>query len=169
MSSGAGRVEDEARYAGLAAFAEDAETASSRAPYAHFDHSFASAPSLLPPLMPSDPRTLLPLKPADLVLLLALSEEERHGYALAREIAERTDGLITLEPGNLYRIIRRMEEEGLLAPSARRPSGAGDDERRRYYRLTPLGAQVAALEVQRLRTLITSKAARALPAMGATP
>ncbi|MFN8668083.1 MAG: PadR family transcriptional regulator [Gemmatimonadaceae bacterium] len=118
--------------------------------------------------MPSDPRALLPLKPADLVLLLALSEEERHGYALAREIADRTDGLIALEPGNLYRIIRRLEEEGLVAPSARRAAGDGDDERRRYYRLTTLGGQVAALEVQRLRSLVASKAARALPAVGAT-
>ncbi len=95
--------------------------------------------------MPSDPRALLPLKPADLVLLLALSEEERHGYALAREIADRTNGLITLEPGNLYRIIRRMEEEGLVAPSSRRVASEQEDDRRRYYRLTSFGAQVAAL------------------------
>ncbi len=117
--------------------------------------------------MPSDPRALLPLKPADLVLLLALSEEERHGYALAREIADRTNGLITLEPGNLYRIIRRMEEEGLVAPSGRRVASEQEDDRRRYYRLTTFGAQVAALEVQRLRSLVASKAARALPAVGA--
>lgn len=116
--------------------------------------------------MPSDPRTLLPLKPADFVLLLALSEEERHGYALAREIADRTDGLIALEPGNLYRIIRRLEDEGLVAPSVRRPADDGEDERRRYYRLTALGAQVAALEVQRLRALLSSKAVRALSTVG---
>lgn len=117
--------------------------------------------------MPSDPRALLPLKPADLVLLLALSEEERHGYALAREMADRTNGLITLEPGNLYRIIRRMEEEGLVAPSSRRVASEQEDDRRRYYRLTAFGAQVAALEVQRLRSLVASKAARALPPVGA--
>ncbi len=113
--------------------------------------------------MPADPRTLLPLKPVDLVLLLALSEEERHGYALAREISDRTSGLLALEPGNLYRVIRRLEDDGLVAPSSRRPASDTDDERRRYYRITSLGAQVAALEVQRLRALVTSPAARALP------
>jgi DNA-binding PadR family transcriptional regulator len=113
--------------------------------------------------MPADPRALLPLKPVDLVLLLALSEEERHGYALAREIADRTSGLMTLEPGNLYRVIRRLEDDGLVAASAKRPAADTDDDRRRYYRITPLGSQVAALEVQRLRALVASRAARALP------
>jgi len=118
--------------------------------------------------MPSDPRSLLPLKPADLILLLSLSEEERHGYALAREIAERTDGLITLEPGNLYRVIRRLEDEGLVAPGTRRPATDSEDERRRYYRITPFGTQVVSMEVQRLRALVTSKAARGLPPVTAT-
>lgn len=115
--------------------------------------------------MAADPRRLLPLKPADLVLLLALSEEERHGYALAREIAERSEGLVTLEPGNLYRVIRRLEDDGLVSAATRRATDE-DDERRRYYRITALGTQVAALEVQRLRALISSRAARALPAVG---
>jgi hypothetical protein len=53
--------------------------------------------------MPADPQTLLPLKPVEYLLLLALVEAEQHGYALAKEIAERTDGVVTLEPGNLYR------------------------------------------------------------------
>ncbi len=113
--------------------------------------------------MPPDPRLLLPLKPVDLLILLALTEEEQHGYALAREIDARTDGLVSLEPGNLYRVIRRMVDDGLVTTSQRRPVAELDDERRRYYRITPFGARVAALEVQRLRSLVASPAARALP------
>jgi DNA-binding PadR family transcriptional regulator len=108
----------------------------------------------------SDPRRFLPLKPVDLVLLLALLDEERHGYALAREIESRTDGLVRLEPGNLYRVIRRLEDDGLIAESGRRPAADRDDERRRYYRITPLGAEVAAHEARRLRALLATPAVR---------
>ncbi|MBK6486069.1 MAG: helix-turn-helix transcriptional regulator [Gemmatimonadetes bacterium] len=118
--------------------------------------------------MPSDPRTHLPLKPVDLVLLLTLVEGEQHGYALATEIAERTDGVVRLEPGNLYRVIRRLVDDGLVDVSQKRPVAALDDERRRYYRITALGERVAALEVQRLRALVSSRAARALPAVPAS-
>lgn len=113
--------------------------------------------------MPPDPRPLLPLKPVDLLILLALTEGELHGYALAKTIEERTDGLASLEPGNLYRVIRRMVDDGLVAPAQRRPVADLDDERRRYYRITPFGQRVAALEIQRLRALVASPAARALP------
>ena len=112
--------------------------------------------------MPSDPRTLLPLKPDDLLLLLELMEGEQHGYALARLLAERTDQMVRLEPGNLYRVIKRLVDDGLVAVSSRRPVAELDDERRRYYRITPFGSRVAALEVQRLRSLIASPAARSL-------
>ncbi len=112
--------------------------------------------------MPPDARSHLPLKPVDFVLLLALSEGEAHGYGLVQEIAERTDGTIRLEPGNLYRVIRRLLDEGLVAESDRRRAADLGDERRRYYRLTPLGARVARLEAHRLRTLLATPAARAL-------
>lgn len=115
--------------------------------------------------MPTDPKHFLPLKPADFLLLLALVEEEQHGYALARELAERSDGAIRLEPGNLYRIIKRLVDEGLVDVAARRPVSELDDERRRYYRITSLGARVAAQEVRRLRALLSSSAVRALPAL----
>lgn len=117
--------------------------------------------------MPTDARALLPLKPVDLVLLLALVEGEQHGYALAGEIAERTEGVVRLEPGNLYRVIRRLVDDGLVDISQKRPVAELDDERRRYYRITAFGARVAALEVQRLRALVSSRAARALPAVPA--
>jgi len=112
--------------------------------------------------MPTDLRSLLPLRPADFLLLLALVENEQHGYGLAGSIAEATDNLVRLEPGNLYRVIKRLVDDGLIAPSSRRPAPDRDDERRRYYKLTPAGARVAALEAQRLRQVLASPAARAL-------
>jgi DNA-binding PadR family transcriptional regulator len=112
--------------------------------------------------MATDLRQLLPLRPVDFLLLLALVEEEQHGYGLARAIEDATDGLVQLEPGNLYRVIKRLVDDGLVAESSKRPAPELDDERRRYYKLTAAGAKVAALEAQRLRTVLASKAARAL-------
>jgi DNA-binding PadR family transcriptional regulator len=105
-----------------------------------------------------DPTRFLPLKPVDFLLLLALVEGEQHGYALAHEIEARTAGVVRLAPGNLYRVIRRLEDGGLIAESGRRPAPELDDERRRYYRITPLGSQVAAAEARRLRALLATSA-----------
>lgn len=112
--------------------------------------------------MPADLHRFLPLKPIDFLLLLSLVEREQHGYALAGEIAERTGGLVRLEPGNLYRVIKRLVDDGLIASSARRPAAELDDERRRYYRITPQGSRVAALEATRLQTLLASNSVRTL-------
>src|SRR5215204_5762289 len=112
--------------------------------------------------MPADLRTFLPLKPIDLQLLLALADEEMHGYGLVQTIADRTDGLVTLEPGNLYRVIKRLLTDGLVAETERRPAPDLADERRRYYRLTALGGRVLAEELRRLETLVRSPSARAL-------
>ena len=111
--------------------------------------------------MPRDPRDFLPLKPVDLQLLLALSEEERHGYALVQEIAERTGGLVKLDAGNLYRVIKRLADDGLVVESEHRPAPDLGNERRRYYRLTPLGGRVLGAELHRLRDLLGSAAVRA--------
>jgi DNA-binding PadR family transcriptional regulator len=94
--------------------------------------------------MPADPRTHLPLKPVELELLLALADEERHGYGLVQAISERTDGLLTLDPGNLYRVIKRLLAEGLVAEAGQRSAPDEGGERRRYYRITPLGGRVSA-------------------------
>jgi DNA-binding PadR family transcriptional regulator len=112
--------------------------------------------------MPRDPRPFLPLRPPDLILLLALVDGERHGYALAQELSERSDGVVALEPGNLYRVLRRLMADGLIDESEKRPAPDLDDERRRYYRLTPFGARVAAAELERLRAVVSSPGARAL-------
>jgi DNA-binding PadR family transcriptional regulator len=110
----------------------------------------------------TDLRSHLPLKPVDLELLLALADEERHGYGLVLAIAERTDGLLTLDPGNLYRVIKRLLAEGLVAEAGQRSAPDEGGERRRYYRLTPLGGRVLAAELERLRVRVNAPDARAL-------
>ena len=108
--------------------------------------------------MPPDPRNFLPLKPVDLELLLALAEQDLHGYGLVQAISDHTHGLVVLDPGNLYRVIKRMLAEGLIAESDREVSDAG--ERRKYYRITPLGGRVLAMEIDRLRHLVAAPSSR---------
>jgi DNA-binding PadR family transcriptional regulator len=96
----------------------------------------------------------LPLSPPVLYILLALSDGDRHGYAIMQEVDERTGGKVRLLPGSLYSTIKRMLAQRLIEE---RPQPAGvdsDDERRRYYGITPLGRQITAAEVDRLRSLI---------------
>ena len=101
-----------------------------------------------------DPQTLLPLPVSEFQILLALADEERHGYAIRREVAERTDGDVQLGPGTLYGSIKRMVNSGLIAESDERPDPELDDERRRYYRITPLGRKVAVAEARRMERLV---------------
>jgi DNA-binding PadR family transcriptional regulator len=100
------------------------------------------------------PEFLLPLKPVELLVLTMLSAGDRHGYGIRQDILDHTRGAIALEAGNLYRTIRRLEHDGLLDESGRRPAVESDDERRRYYRLTALGRRVLAAELERLRELV---------------
>jgi DNA-binding PadR family transcriptional regulator len=86
-------------------------------------------------------------------MLLALSEGERHGYALKREILQRTGGKMNRGSGALYGSINKMLENGLIEESGDRPDPHLDDERRRYYRITPLGLRVAQAEAVRMRDL----------------
>ena len=88
-------------------------------------------------------RDLLPLTPAVLNILLAVADEERHGYAIMREVEERTGGQTRLGPGTLYGSIKRMLADGLIEESDERPDPALDDQRRRYYRITDFGRRVA--------------------------
>src|SRR5512132_3163619 len=89
------------------------------------------------------------LRPVEFHILLALAAEERHGYGLL------TEGELQLEPGTLYRALHRMLKDGWVAESSRRPAADQDDERRRYYRLTPAGRRVASAEAERLWRLVT--------------
>ena len=98
--------------------------------------------------------SLLPLPPATFHILLAVAEEDRHGYAIIQEVAMRTDGELKLSAGTLYRSIQRMLEQGLIMETRERPAPEEDDERRRYYRITALGTAVAKAEARRLTQLV---------------
>ncbi len=100
------------------------------------------------------PDALLPLPSATFHILMALADEDRHGYAILQEVAARTGGQMNLGAGTLYRSIQRMLEQGLVAEVRERPAPELDDERRRYYRITPLGRSVARAEARRLTELV---------------
>lgn len=102
---------------------------------------------------------LLPLPPATFHILLAVADEERHGYAILQDVEERTGGELRLSAGTLYRSIARMVEQGLIAEVHRRLA-ISDDERRRYYKLTPFGSDVARAELRRLAQLVKLARAR---------
>ena len=101
----------------------------------------------------SSPDDLLPLPAATFHILVALSDADRHGYAVMQEVADRTGGRTRLNPGTLYTTIHRLLDQGLIDEVDARPAD-DDDERRRYYRLTPLGRQVAQAELARLTDLV---------------
>jgi DNA-binding PadR family transcriptional regulator len=103
--------------------------------------------------------SVLPLPEAAFHILVALAEEDRHGYAILQEVADRTRGQVRLGPGTLYRSIQRMLEQGLIEEPRERPAAEDDDERRRYYRITPFGRAAARAEASRLAALV--KMARA--------
>ena len=101
-----------------------------------------------------EPASLLPLQPATFHILLALAEEDRHGYAIIQNVALRTGGELKLSAGTLYRSLQRMLEQGLVVETRDRPSPEHDDERRRYYRITEYGIAVARAEARRLTQLV---------------
>jgi DNA-binding PadR family transcriptional regulator len=115
----------------------------------------------MPELDPVD--ALLPLPPATFHILLAVLNGERHGYAIIQDVEARTDGELRMSAGTLYRSVARMVEQGLISEVAKRRSVA-DDERRRYYRITPYGTAVARAEMRRLSQLV-----RLARASGLTP
>src|SRR5262245_44112467 len=105
------------------------------------------------------PESQLPLAPASFHILVSLADADRHGYAIIQDISSRTNGGVRLGAGTLYRTIQRLLEDGLIVESGERPSPEDDDERRRYYRITPFGRAVARAEAARLESLV--KLARA--------
>jgi DNA-binding PadR family transcriptional regulator len=101
-----------------------------------------------------DPSSLLPLPAATFHILMAVADDDRHGYAIIQDVAARTNGELKLSAGTLYRSIQRMLEQGLIVETRERPSPEEDDERRRYYRITPYGTSVAKAEARRLTQLV---------------
>ena len=103
-----------------------------------------------------DLKKLIPLTPAAFNILLALSDGEKHGYAIMQAIALRTKGEVRMGPGTLYGLIKRMLADGWIEELDERPDPILDDERRRYYRLSDLGQRVASAEAERLASLVAA-------------
>jgi DNA-binding PadR family transcriptional regulator len=101
-----------------------------------------------------DTDELLPLPPPVFHILIALADGATHGYAIMREVNERTARRLRLGPGTLYGSIKRMLEQGLIEEVRGRAEGSGDDERRRYYKLTRHGRRVAEAETARLTEVL---------------
>ena len=95
---------------------------------------------------------LLPLSPQVFHILVALAGGDQHGYAIMQDVAARSGGKLRLSPGTLYGSVKRMLEQGLIVElrANQRPTEQDDNERRRYYRLTPFGRKVAKAEAARL-------------------
>jgi DNA-binding PadR family transcriptional regulator len=98
--------------------------------------------------------TFLPLTSPMLHTLVALADGDKHGYAILKEIERRTEGAVRLSAGTLYALLSRATADGLIVETDERPDLALDDERRRYYRLSPLGRRVAVAEIERLESIV---------------
>jgi DNA-binding PadR family transcriptional regulator len=111
----------------------------------------------------TDSEASVPLSPAVFHILLALADGDRHGYAIMRDIDERTDGIVRVGPGMLYGSIKWLLADGFIEEATRRPRDA-DDERRRYYRLTAAGRRLLRAEAARLEAAVgLARARRVLP------
>lgn len=112
----------------------------------------------------TDVDDLLPLTPPVFHILVALSDRERHGYSIMRQVSVETHGSLTLGPGTLYGCLKRMLTAGLVEESEERPDPELDDERRRYYRITEFGSRVVRAEAKRLSEAVSAaRAKRLLP------
>ncbi|MGH9173681.1 MAG: PadR family transcriptional regulator, partial [Vicinamibacterales bacterium] len=111
--------------------------------------------------MSRDPAPFLPLTPAAFHVLLALADGPKHGYLILKDVQERTSGDVRLSTGTLYGLIKRFLDDELIVEL---PAAAHDDERRRRYRLTTFGRDIAASEAVRLERLVSAaRAVRLLP------
>ena len=122
-----------------------------------------------PRRLPTDdtPESFLPLPRDTFHILVSLADRDRHGYSVMLDVSERTGGALRLSPSSLYAAIRRLLGQGLITELAERPDPEHDDERRRYYQLTPLGRRVAKAEARRLEQLLAdARATGLLPRRG---
>jgi len=116
---------------------------------------------------PVEPSSLLPLPTSAFHILLALRDEEKHGYAIMRDVEALSGGAVRIGPGTMYGSIKRMLKEGLIEESDERPDPEMDDERRRYYRCSALGERVCQAEVHRLTQLLRNAfPGRTVPGFG---
>src|SRR4051794_3663543 len=104
---------------------------------------------------PPPTQELLPLTPPVFHILLALADEERHGYGIMQDVVRQTGGALQLGPGTLYGCLKRMLAAGLVEEAEERPDPALDDDRRRYYRTTASGKRAVRAEAQRMAGAVT--------------
>ena len=109
-----------------------------------------------------EPKEFLPLTPAMFHILVALADGEKHGYAILKEVSRSTNGKVQLSVGTLYGIIKRLDNDGMIIESAERPDPGLDDERRRYYRLSDFGREIAVAEAERMEEVIAIARAKNL-------
>ena len=109
----------------------------------------------------------LPLKPTVFTILMVLADGMAHGYGIKKDVEQRSDGRIRLEPGTLYRLIGKLLDDGFIEEAPGSNRATEDDERRRYYRLRPLGRKVLVAETERLAAMIdAARAKRLIPTAG---
>ena len=94
-----------------------------------------------------------PLSPQVFHILISLYDNELHGYGIIQQVAARTDGAMRLSASTLYGAIKRMLRNGLIEESDARPAPDQDDQRRRYYRITPAGHEALKTESRRIAEL----------------
>jgi DNA-binding PadR family transcriptional regulator len=111
-----------------------------------------------------DPLSFLPLPQAQFHILVALTEGERHGYAIMQAVETSSDGVVRMGPATLYGSLKRLVDQGLAEEIDRRPA-PDDDQRRRYYRVSGLGQRVCAAEADRLARLVRITRANLRPGM----
>lgn len=102
----------------------------------------------------SNKKANTPLTPAVLHILLALSAEERHGYGIMKQVQQDSQGKVNMGPGTLYGSLGRMVEAGLICESDKKIDPEMDDERRVYYKITGLGQNALAAELERYREVV---------------
>ena len=113
---------------------------------------------------PDDVDGFLPLPTAVFHILVALADRDRHGYSIMQDVGARTDGKVVLSAGTLYTAVRRMLEQGLIQELRESPDPDSGDERRRYYRLTQFGRDVAVAEARRLSSMLEhARATKLIP------
>ena len=113
-------------------------------------------------LRKDDIQAHLPLTPVVQQILLALADGDKHGYAIIKEVRHRTDGAVEIGAGSLYSVLKRLLAGGLVLETDERPDRYLDDERRRYYRLTPFGRAVIVADLERLEEVLAQARAKRL-------
>ena len=112
--------------------------------------------------MKDDPKDFLPLSPATLHILLALTSGDMHGYAIMQDVLRQSEGLYKLGPGTLYDNLQKLVRQGMVKELGAKSDD--EDTRRRYYRLTALGSRVLTVEISRLETVVRDARLQMRPA-----